>query len=129
MRTPYWARAHRVRARDPTNWYSGRPKLHLLASLDDLTEKLWDPTDVPISTTERPINMAIAFMDDPMVLIPCDRNDLRKQLVIDAVLTEAGLEDECILSIRDLDGTLTHYAYAIPLSLAREANRRGSAPL
>ena len=67
---------------------------------------------------------AIDLDDEPMVLIPCEKNHFADQLILYDILTEAGLGDECILSIQDLDGTLTHYAYAMPLSLAQQAARR-----
>jgi hypothetical protein len=61
------------------------------------------------------------LLDDPMVLIPCEWNDWGVRRILDDLRMGAALGDDCVLSVLDLSGALTHYAYALPLSLAQEA--------
>jgi hypothetical protein len=63
----------------------------------------------------------VDLMDDPMVLIPCEWDDWGVRRILDDLRTGAELGDDCVLSVLDLTGALTHYAYVLPLSLAQVA--------
>jgi hypothetical protein len=72
-----------------------------------------------------PIALSGSIAEDPLVMIPVEHDNFVMRTILEGVVTDYGLPaDRCVIEMRDLSGTLTDYAFALPLSLALEAGRR-----
>ena len=67
-----------------------------------------------------------SIIEDPLVMIPIENDDCAMRTSLEDVIADCGLPAErCVVELRDLTGTVTDYAFVLPLSLVREAARRG----
>ncbi len=80
---------------------------------------------MPVQILAFPINVSGPIAEDPLVLIPVEQDDAVIRTILEDVISDYGLPAEhCVIEIRDPSGTLTDYAFALPLSVALEAGRR-----